>query len=292
MSKRFIVEKIEVEKGFDAEFKVPYRISHMYDKDGRSFDDYIKTVPDNKYYIAYDMNTKRIVASCLYDITAIPIIDDTNIKLVYTWINVPANEEVIPFNRKNERIPLRNIAMHTAGNIFMSHETDDIFHLSRYEYINEFGQITFNLNKLKEELKYTIEFEINKIEYIGYTYEYKSVKYLQPFRTSDINDLKMLIDLPAFDNDDIKLYIHINDYERDSSQFNKSSMTDGELNNMLARMFKLNISRKNIINEMNAYIDTFTDGHLLYNKFNCRINDKNVLETDMYKYIIDKYINV
>ena len=292
MNKKFIVDKIFTETLVNEITKMPYTIHKPVDKDGKLFSNYIKEVPDEKFYIMYDSKSHRIIASCLYDITALPVMVDPNLNLVFTWIDVPESGYIVPFNRKDEKITINDIAGHTAGNIFISDQTDDFFHLNRFEYLNEFDQIILDINLLKTEISYTIDSSIDKAEYIGFKFTYKNNDYLQPYRSEDITNLKILIDLPAFTNEDVKLYIASDIYKRDSSNYVTCSMTDDELKDLLARMFKCNMDRKVIKRKIEEYLDTFTDGKELYKTLNCRINEFNTLATDLDKYILDIIVNI
>lgn len=292
MNKKFIVDKIFTETLVNEITKMPYTIHKPVDKDGKLFSNYIKEVPDEKFYIMYDSKSHRIIASCLYDITALPVMVDPNLNLVFTWIDVPESGYIVPFNRKDEKITITDIAGHTAGNIFISDQTDDFFHLNRFEYLNEFDQIILDINLLKTEISYTIDSSIDKAEYIGFKFTYKNNDYLQPYRSEDITNLKILIDLPAFTNEDVKLYIASDIYKRDSSNYVTCSMTDDELKDLLARMFKCNMDRKVIKRKIEEYLDTFTDGKELYKTLNCRINEFNTLATDLDKYILDTIVNI
>lgn len=69
-------------------------------------------------------------------------------------------------------------------------------------------------------------------------------------------------------------------------------MTDDELKDLLARMFKCNMDRKVIKRKIEEYLDTFTDGKELYKTLNCRINEFNTLATDLDKYILDTIVNI
>ena len=292
MSKKFIVERIEVEEHFNSHSKMPFKIYKPISKDGKLFADYIKEVPDGKFYILYDSNTHRVLASSFHDITTLPVLTEPDLNLVFTWIDVPESKSIIPFNRKNEVIKLDSIANHSAGNIFISNSTDDFFHLNRFEYLNEFDQIILDINLLKKDISYTIDSSIDKAEYIGFKFTYKNNDYLQPYRSEDINNLKILIDLPAFTNEDVKLYIASDIYKRDSSNYVTCSMTDDELKDLLARMFKCNMDRKVIKRKIEEYLDTFTDGKELFKSIGCRINEHNTPETDLHKYILDTMINI
>ena len=292
MNKKFIVDKIFTETLVNEITKMPYTIHKPVDKDGKLFSNYIKEVPDEKFYIMYDSKSHRIIASCLYDITALPVMVDPNLNLVFTWIDVPESGYIVPFNRKDEKITINDIAGHTAGNIFISDQTDDFFHLNRFEYLNEFDQIILDINLLKTEISYTIDSSIDKAEYIGFKFTYKNNDYLQPYRSEDITNLKILIDLPAFTNEDVKLYIASDIYKRDSSNYVTCSMTDDELKDLLARMFKCNMDRKVIKRKIEEYLDTFTDGKELFKSIGCRINEYNTLETDLHKYILDTIVNI
>ena len=292
MNKKFIVDKIFTETLVNEITKMPYTIHKPVDKDGKLFSNYIKEVPDEKFYIMYDSKSHRIIASCLYDITALPVMVDPNLNLVFTWIDVPESGYIVPFNRKDEIITLDSIAGHSAGNIFISNSTDDFFHLNRFEYLNEFDQIILDINLLKTEISYTIDSSIDKAEYIGFKFTYKNNDYLQPYRSEDITNLKILIDLPAFTNEDVKLYIASDIYKRDSSNYVTCSMTDDELKDLLARMFKCNMDRKVIKRKIEEYLDTFTDGKELFKSIGCRINEYNTLETDLHKYILDTIVNI
>ena len=292
MNKKFIVDKIFTETLVNEITKMPYTIHKPVDKDGKLFSNYIKEVPDEKFYIMYDSKSHRIIASCLYDITALPVMVDPNLNLVFTWIDVPESGYIVPFNRKDEKITITDIAGHTAGNIFISDQTDDFFHLNRFEYLNEFDQIILDINLLKTEISYTIDSSIDKAEYIGFKFTYKNNDYLQPYRSEDITNLKILIDLPAFTNEDVKLYIASDIYKRDSSNYVTCSMTDDELKDLLARMFKCNMDRKVIKRKIEEYLDTFTDGKELFKSIGCRINEFNTLATDLDKYILDTIVNI
>lgn len=292
MNKKFIVDKIFTETLVNEITKMPYTIYKPIDREGKLFSDYIKEVPDEKFYIMYDSKSHRIIASCLYDITALPVMVDPNLNLVFTWIDVPESGYIVPFNRKDEKITINDIAGHTAGNIFISDQTDDFFHLNRFEYLNEFDQIILDINLLKTEISYTIDSSIDKAEYIGFKFTYKNNDYLQPYRSEDITNLKILIDLPAFTNEDVKLYIASDIYKRDSSNYVTCSMTDDELKDLLARMFKCNMDRKVIKRKIEEYLDTFTDGKELFKSIGCRINEYNTLETDLHKYILDTIVNI
>ena len=292
MNKKFIVDKIFTETLVNEITKMPYTIHKPVDKDGKLFSNYIKEVPDEKFYIMYDSKSHRIIASCLYDITALPVMVDPNLNLVFTWIDVPESGYIVPFNRKDEKITITDIAGHTAGNIFISDQTDDFFHLNRFEYLNEFDQIILDIDLLKNDISYTIDSSIDKAEYIGFKFTYKNNDYLQPYRSEDITNLKILIDLPAFTNEDVKLYIASDIYKRDSSNYVTCSMTDDELKDLLARMFKCNMDRKVIKRKIEEYLDTFTDGKELFKSIGCRINEYNTLETDLHKYILDTIVNI
>ncbi len=292
MNKKFIVDKIFTETLVNEITKMPYTIYKPIDREGKLFSDYIKEVPDEKFYIMYDSKSHRIIASCLYDITALPVMVDPKLNLVFTWIDVPESGYIVPFNRKDEKITINDIAGHTAGNIFISDQTDDFFHLNRFEYLNEFDQIILDINLLKTEISYTIDSSIDKAEYIGFKFTYKNNDYLQPYRSEDITNLKILIDLPAFTNEDVKLYIASDIYKRDSSNYVTCSMTDDELKDLLARMFKCNMDRKVIKRKIEEYLDTFTDGKELFKSIGCRINEYNTLETDLHKYILDTIVNI
>ncbi len=292
MNKKFIVDKIFTETLVNEITKMPYTIYKPIDREGKLFSDYIKEVPDEKFYIMYDSKSHRIIASCLYDITALPVMVDPKLNLVFTWIDVPESGYIVPFNRKDEKITINDIAGHTAGNIFISDQTDDFFHLNRFEYLNEFDQIILDINLLKTEISYTIDSSIDKAEYIGFKFTYKNNDYLQPYRSEDITNLKILIDLPAFTNEDVKLYIASDIYKRDSSNYVTCSMTDDELKDLLARMFKCNMDRKVIKRKIEEYLDTFTDGKELFKSIGCRINEHNTLETDLHKYILDTIVNI
>lgn len=292
MNKKFIVDKIFTETLVNEITKMPYTIHKPVDKDGKLFSNYIKEVPDEKFYIMYDSKSHRIIASCLYDITALPVMVDPNLNLVFTWIDVPESGYIVPFNRKDEKITITDIAGHTAGNIFISDQTDDFFHLNRFEYLNEFDQIILDIDLLKNDINFTIDNSIDKAEYIGFKFTYKNNDYLQPYRSEDITNLKILIDLPAFTNEDVKLYIASDIYKRDSSNYVACSMTDDELKDLLARMFKCSMDRKVIKRKIEEYLDTFTDGKELFKSIGCRINEHNTLETDLHKYILDGIINI
>lgn len=292
MNKKFIVDKIFTETLVNEITKMPYTIHKPVDKDGKLFSNYIKEVPDEKFYIMYDSKSHRIIASCLYDITALPVMVDPNLNLVFTWIDVPESGYIVPFNRKDEKITITDIAGHTAGNIFISDQTDDFFHLNRFEYLNEFDQIILDIDLLKNDISFTIDNSIDKAEYIGFKFTYKNNDYLQPYRSEDITNLKILIDLPAFTNEDVKLYIASDIYKRDSSNYVTCSMTDDELKDLLARMFKCNMDRKVIKRKIEEYLDTFTDGKELFKSIGCRINEYNTLETDLHKYILDTIVNI
>jgi glucuronate isomerase len=69
-------------------------------------------------------------------------------------------------------------------------------------------------------------------------------------------------------------------------------MTDDELKDLLARMFKCNMDRKVIKRKIEEYLDTFTDGKELFKSIGCRINEHNTPETDLHKYILDTMINI
>ena len=292
MNKKFIVDKIFTETLVNEITKMPYTIHKPVDKDGKLFSNYIKEVPDEKFYIMYDSKSHRIIASCLYDITALPVMVDPNLNLVFTWIDVPESGYIVPFNRKDEKITITDIAGHTAGNIFISDQTDDFFHLNRFEYLNEFDQIILDIDLLKNDISFTIDNSIDDAEYVGFKFNHNDNKYLQPYRMDDITNLKLLIDLPAFTNDDIKLYKDLDTYKRESSNYDVCSMSDGELTELLTRMVKLNMSRKVIRKSVEAYIDTFTDGKELFKSIGCRINEYNTLETDLHKYILDTIVNI
>lgn len=292
MNKKFIVDKIFTETLVNEITKMPYTIHKPVDKDGKLFSNYIKEVPDEKFYIMYDSKSHRIIASCLYDITALPVMVDPNLNLVFTWIDVPESGYIVPFNRKDEKITITDIAGHTAGNIFISDQTDDFFHLNRFEYLNEFDQIILDIDLLKNDINFTIDNSIDKAEYIGFKFTYKNNDYLQPYRSEDITNLKILIDLPAFTNEDVKLYIASDIYKRDSSNYVACSMTDDELKDLLARMFKCSMDRKVIKRKIEEYLDTFTDGKELFKSIGCRINEHNTLETDLHKYILETMINI
>ena len=292
MNKKFIVDKIFTDTLVNELTKLTYKIHKPVDTDHKSFSNYIKEVPDEKFYIMYDSKSHRIIASCLYDITALPVMVDPNLNLVFTWIDVPESGYIVPFNRKDEKITITDIAGHTAGNIFISDQTDDFFHLNRFEYLNEFDQIILDIDLLKNDISFTIENSIDDAEYVGFKFNHNDNKYLQPYRMDDITNLKLLIDLPAFTNDDIKLYKDLDTYKRESSNYDVCSMSDGELTELLTRMVKLNMSRKVIRKSVEAYIDTFTDGKELYKTLNCRINEFNTLATDLDKYILDTIVNI
>ena len=161
MNKKFIVDKIFTETLVNEITKMPYTIHKPVDKDGKLFSNYIKEVPDEKFYIMYDSKSHRIIASCLYDITALPVMVDPNLNLVFTWIDVPESGYIVPFNRKDEKITITDIAGHTAGNIFISDQTDDFFHLNRFEYLNEFDQIILDIDLLKNDISFTIDNSID-----------------------------------------------------------------------------------------------------------------------------------
>lgn len=292
MNKKFIVDKIFTETLVNEITKMPYTIYKPIDREGKLFSDYIKEVPDEKFYIMYDSKSHRIIASCLYDITALPVMVDPKLNLVFTWIDVPESGYIVPFNRKDEKITINDIAGHTAGNIFISDQTDDFFHLNRFEYLNEFDQIILDIDLLKNDISFTIDNSIDNAEYVGFKFTHNDNKYLQPYRMNDITNLKLLIDLPAFTNDDIKLYKDLDIYKRESSNYDVSSMSDDELTELLTRMVKLNMSRKVIRRAVEDYIDTFTDGKELYKTLNCRINEFNTLVTDLDKYILDTIVNI
>lgn len=290
MDKRFTIDKITTER-VKTVFGYENRLS-VTDINGRTFDDYLKIVPREKFYILYDKGTCRIMSSAIDDITLIPI---TAIKTgVLTWIDKPKDLMLTPFNRPNEKIDITQIVNLVSGNIFMSHTTDAIYHLDRFQKINEFGMIVEDLDKIKEQLLILINPSIYLASYIGFTHtDNNGNKYLQPYRSSDISDLQMLINLPQLINMDVKLYNYKMDGRkiiRDSSDYTKSTKTDDELNVLLATMFNKSMLEKHITNELTSYINSFTSGEDLREKFNLRIEDNNPV-SDMYIYILNNYIN-
>ena len=290
MNKRFVINNIEVTR-IKTAFGYENRVV-VTDTDDRTFDDYLKIVPRGKLYILYDNTTCRILSSAIDDVTLIPI---TAIKTgILTWVDKPTNNKIVPFNRQDEEIDITSIVGLTAGNLFMSNTTDAIYHLDRFQKINEFGMIVEDLDKIKNELLNLISYNILFAEYIGFTHiDSNGNKYLQPYRRTDIADFQILINLPQLINTDIKLYnfkTSNGKIIRDSSDYIKSTKTDDELNVLLATMFNKSMLEKHITNELTTYINSFTSGEALREKFKLRIEDNNPV-SNMYMHILDNYIN-